>query len=537
MTAATAHRGDSSRHRENTLAALRSAAEAGAAVVEVDVRITRDDEAVLLHDATLERLWGADARVADLDLAEVRGLGGGATRIPLLAEALELLAGTDVELVIDMASGDPAAAAHAVVAAAPRAPRVAWCGHVDGMRTIRALDPHAVIWLPWADAVPPTAADLAELRPAVVNLPHLLVGPALVAAVHALGARVAAWTVDEPAQMAWLASIGVDAITTNELPLLLDVLARRAADASAADAAAVDPAAERRRARSVARDLAGWSVHRVRSHAVGDVATKANPADHVTEIDRAVERDVRAVIGAQFPHHVLVGEEYGGEAVPGRPCWYLDPVDGTANLANGVPWTSFSLALVVDGAPVVGVVADPWRGTLVEAAHGEGAWSDGRRLDLAATPHGVVAPAADPLRGRMVSTELAGHAPWPGMLPLLGALAERYCTLRIMGSGTLTVAGIALGHGAGAVIGQFGPVDHLAATLIVREAGGVVLDADGDDALFPASGGVLAARDRRTAEALHALWRDAIVAELAAAVPADTVAGLEAPALPEAPAA
>jgi myo-inositol-1(or 4)-monophosphatase len=325
--------------------------------------------------------------------------------------------------------------------------------------------------------------------------------------------------VDERPQMEWLASLGVDAITTNDLPTLLDVLARRAEDPVEADARAVAPAAERARARRAARDLAARAVHHVRSHAVGAVTTKANPADHVTEIDRAVERDVRAVVGAQFPHHVLVGEEYGGEAVPGRPCWYLDPVDGTANLANGVPWTSFSLALVVDGAPVVGVVADPWRGTVVEAAAGEGAWSAGARLDLTAEPGGVHAPDADPLRGRMVSTELAGHAPWPGMLPLLDALAARWCTTRIMGSGTLTVAGIALGHGAGAVIGSFGPVDHLAATLIVREAGGVVLDADGEDTLFPASGGVLAARDRATALALHALWHAGIGEAASSALP------------------
>ncbi|RIJ56810.1 glycerophosphodiester phosphodiesterase, partial [Clavibacter phaseoli] len=137
MTVATGHRGDSSRHRENTLAAIRSAAEAGARTVEVDVHVTRDGQVVLLHDDTLERLWGVDARIADLDLADVRALGGGDLRIPLLADALELLSGTDVELVIDMASGAPAAAAHAVVATAPRTPRVAWCGHLDGMRAIR----------------------------------------------------------------------------------------------------------------------------------------------------------------------------------------------------------------------------------------------------------------------------------------------------------------------------------------------------------------------------------------------------------------
>jgi myo-inositol-1(or 4)-monophosphatase len=70
--------------------------------------------------------------------------------------------------------------------------------------------------------------------------------------------------------------------------------------------------------------------------------------------------------------------------------------------------------------------------------------------------------------------------------------------------------GVALGHGIGAVIGSFGPVDHLAAMLIVREAGGVVLDEHGRDTLFPASGGVLTATNRHAADALYEVWREAI---------------------------
>ncbi len=114
---------------------------------------------------------------------------------------------------------------------------------------------------------------------------------------------------------------------------------------------------------------------------------------------------------------------------------------------------------------------------------------------------------ADPLAGRVVCTELAGHLPWPGMVELLAALGERFCTLRIMGSGTMSLAGVAAGRGSGAVIGKFGPVDHLAAALIVHEAGGVVLDAAGSPDLFPSSGGILAAAPEAV-DALYALWRD-----------------------------
>ena len=57
-TFACAHRGDSSRFRENTIIAIQSAIDAGAEVVEIDVRITRDGKVIVLHDSNLERLWG-----------------------------------------------------------------------------------------------------------------------------------------------------------------------------------------------------------------------------------------------------------------------------------------------------------------------------------------------------------------------------------------------------------------------------------------------------------------------------------------------
>ena len=61
---AVAHRGDPYRFRENTIDSLRSALDQGADAVEIDVRLTRDGVPVLLHDATLKRLWGQDRPLA-----------------------------------------------------------------------------------------------------------------------------------------------------------------------------------------------------------------------------------------------------------------------------------------------------------------------------------------------------------------------------------------------------------------------------------------------------------------------------------------
>lgn len=499
-----AHRGLHAEHRggarENTLAAIRAAVSAGITWIEVDVRVTRDGAVVLLHDETLERLWLDPRPVRDATLAELAELGGGPRRIPTLAAALDALHGTGATLLIDMDDPEPAAAAVAMVRESRSDAATAWCGDTRAMRRVRMAAPDAVIWMPWDRRDPPTAADLAPLRPAVINVPHLRVGAAFVSAVHALGADVAVWTVDAPAQAAHLATLGVDSLTSND-PLSVQ---------SAVVAHAVDE--EARRAAVVSEIAEGAAIHiaAMRRHGIGAVQTKRDAADHVTEVDRAVERHVRDLIGAQFPDHAFVGEEYGGEADAERPCWYLDPVDGTANLAGGIPWTSFSLALVEGGRPVVGAVHDPVgavssgipTGTAILARAGHGAWRAGRRVLLA-----PCTSASDPLAGRVVTTELAGAVAWPGFHELLDLLAERHCTVRVQGSGTATLAGIALGRGQAAMVHRYSPIDHAAALLIVTEAGGTVLDADGHENLHPLGGPAIVGADAASARALWEAWR------------------------------
>lgn len=509
-TGACAHRGDSTRERENTIAAVRSAIAAGARFVEIDVRLSSDGEVVVLHDATLDRLWGLDAEVSGVDWPTVAALGKGDLRVPLLSEVLELFVGCASTLLIDMENPDPAEAAWRV--AGRSSALVAWCGHLDGMRTIRRLDPAARIWMPWSAAQSPTADEVAELAPEYVNANYLDMTRAMVHSIHALGLRVAVWTVDDEASMRWALRMGVDSVTTNRLARLQRIIEENptggATDVEQSDNGAGGVNLDA--ALAVARELAQWAIDFASGTDPGEILTKKDPADLVTEVDVAVERHVREVIGELFPSHGFVGEEMGGEALPGIPCWYLDPVDGTTNFANRVPWNAFSLALLVDHTPLVAVVADPWRADLFEAVTGRGAKLNGRTLTVPAASG--AGGAADPLSGHIVSTELASHQAWPGMLDMLEELSSRHCTVRIMGSGTMTMVGIAAGRGVGSVIGTFGPVDHLAAMLIVIEAGGVVLDSDGNSTTFPQSGGVMAAAPE-AATAVFEVWKRATTAD------------------------
>ncbi len=88
---------------ENTLAAFRRAIALGAAVIEIDLRGTKDGKIVVLHDETLDRTTNGTGRVTDHDLAELKTLdAGGGARIPTYDEVLDLVSGTGVQLLLDI---------------------------------------------------------------------------------------------------------------------------------------------------------------------------------------------------------------------------------------------------------------------------------------------------------------------------------------------------------------------------------------------------------------------------------------------------
>jgi myo-inositol-1(or 4)-monophosphatase len=98
-----------------------------------------------------------------------------------------------------------------------------------------------------------------------------------------------------------------------------------------------------------------------RSAQWGDAANKAGPAgyDPVTEADVEAERAMRTLIEAEHPDHGIVGEEFGTKPARSRYSWSLDPVDGTRAFVCGLPsWTTL-IALLEDGAPVLGVIDAP----------------------------------------------------------------------------------------------------------------------------------------------------------------------------------
>ena len=92
--------------------------------------------------------------------------------------------------------------------------------------------------------------------------------------------------------------------------------------------------------------------------------------DPVTEADRAGETAMRRMIAAHFPLHGIVGEEFGAERADSEFVWVLDPVDGTRAFMAGLPLWGTLIGLLRDGAPVYGLMHQPFIG---ERFFGDGA--------------------------------------------------------------------------------------------------------------------------------------------------------------------
>ena len=227
--------------------------------------------------------------------------------------------------------------------------------------------------------------------------------------------------------------------------------------------------------------------------------------DPVTVADRDVEASIREFLGRHLPDHRVVGEEHPDSAGDERFTWIIDPIDGTRAFISGLPVWGTLVGLVVDGAPVGGVmhqpftgetfVADPVRGSLL--VH-RGAM---RRLHTRPVPGGL----ADAV---LYSTH-------PSQFDVVGAAAAFEAVsdrvrLQRWGGDCYSFAMLAAGCIDLVIEGDLKSYDIAALIPIVEQAGGIVTDLAGDP---PTNGGelVIASGDPR----LHAEVLAILRAELA----------------------
>jgi myo-inositol-1(or 4)-monophosphatase len=202
--------------------------------------------------------------------------------------------------------------------------------------------------------------------------------------------------------------------------------------------------------------------------------TKA-AADFVSEVDHSAERALEEVIRGRHPDATLIAEEFSPDpAVRSGLVFVADPLDGTTNFLHGFPWYAVSIGAMVDGELAAGAILNAATGELFTATAGGGARRAGQPIS--------VSKITDPTRA-LLGTGFPfkpGNPHSARYLEMLPRVMLETAGIRRAGAAALDLADVACGRFDAFWEMTLAPWDIAAGILLIREAGGVVTDLDGN---------------------------------------------------------
>jgi myo-inositol-1(or 4)-monophosphatase len=223
--------------------------------------------------------------------------------------------------------------------------------------------------------------------------------------------------------------------------------------------------------------------------------------DFVSEVDHAAEEAIISVLREAYPTHGFLGEESGFHDKQAEFLWIIDPLDGTTNFLHGVPQYCISIALMQKGVPQQAVVFDPNRNELFTASKGVGAYLNDRRIRVS---------KVDRFEGALVGTgfpfKQVEHI--DDYLRMLRNVMTAASGVRRPGAAALDLAWVACGRMDAFWELGLSPWDMAAGALLIREAGGLVGDLDGNEG-FLESGRIVAANAKLFSPMLQLLKKRA----------------------------
>ena len=192
----------------------------------------------------------------------------------------------------------------------------------------------------------------------------------------------------------------------------------------------------------------------------------------VTEADQKINNYLIKKVKEKYPNHGIDGEEEK-QSNNNQYIWVCDPIDGTSMFTNHIPVAVFSLALVKDGKPIIGVVYDPFLDEIYTAIKGKGAFCNDKQIHVNTLEYGKL--------GSSIDYDFWNNAKYD-VLKLIKELSKDFRTSSI---GSVAHASMLVASGkisASIFPGtDHGHCDIAASKLIVEEAGGKVTDFYGND--------------------------------------------------------
>jgi len=208
--------------------------------------------------------------------------------------------------------------------------------------------------------------------------------------------------------------------------------------------------------------------------------TYKGPGDVVTDVDKAAQEAIHALLTKEFPDMGFLGEESEGDQADKGYVWIVDPVDGTRNYAAGIPCVATVVGLALDGEVMVGVNYDPQMNEMFHAERGKGAYLNDTRIHVTDNTN---------LSEGILGTDLSyNSSSTVNGLAIVNSFLPELWALRVMGSSALGLSYAAAGRYDLYFHGSLSPWDQVAGMLLVEEAGGVVTDRVGQRATVNSDG-------------------------------------------------
>lgn len=230
-----------------------------------------------------------------------------------------------------------------------------------------------------------------------------------------------------------------------------------------------------KRAREVATEaaVAAGKLAKEKFDSAFVVEEKDEHGDLVTEVDGLAEAIILEKIRGAFPDHGIRSEETGWSGVEGDFLWLVDPLDGTNNYAIGLPVYAVAITFFYRKEAVLGVIYDSVLDKLYVAERGQGATCNGQPLRI-----------KSPKQGKKLTLGwIQGHAVQkdPRAMKLKHHLDEVSKRVLRVWAPTLVWCMMARGDLDGVVLYNSEGDDLYAGLLLLQEAGGLVIDFDGED--------------------------------------------------------
>lgn len=233
-------------------------------------------------------------------------------------------------------------------------------------------------------------------------------------------------------------------------------------------------------AHTIIHDLIHQAGELLRDYYARPVAmsTKASISDIVTEADKGIEAFLVPALLEHFPDTHIVGEEGGGYGTPIESAsyrWYIDPIDGTTNFANKIPYFAISIGLTdKEMTPLLGMVYNPIYDELYSAVKGQGTTLNGQLVTVTQKTElaqSVLATGFPYDKATNPNNNTRQYAEF---------VAKSRAT-RCLGSAALDLCYVACGRLDGFWEGKLNPWDFVAGVLCVLEADGTITNYAGTD--------------------------------------------------------